>query len=148
MPNLPSQPPESAGERPLVTRRNDLAFERESGGLARLALAAFLAGTATGVAGAAFRHALASAEQLRVDLLAWAHEAPSWGWILPLLLGASCMAAARWLVRFAPEASGSGVQHVEAVAAGEATPASPPVIHNAFGNGSPSRLRARRKLTA
>ncbi len=135
MPNLPPQPPESAAERPLVARRNDLAFERESGGLARLALAALLAGAATGIAGATFRYALLRAEQARVDLLAWAHDGPSWGWVISVLLGATCMAAARWLVRFAPEASGSGVQHVEAVAAGEAEPASPAVIPVKFVGG-------------
>ena len=70
-----------------------------------------------------------------VDLLAWAHEGPSWGWMVSVLLGASCMAAARWLIRFAPEASGSGVQHVEAVAAGEAEPASPAVIPVKFVGG-------------
>ncbi len=119
----------------VSARRNDLAYERDASGLARLAMAALLAGTATGVAGAAFRFALVRAEQARGDLLAWAQQGPSWGWLVPVLVGATCMAAARWLVRFAPEASGSGVQHVEAVAAGEARPASPAVIPVKFVGG-------------
>ena len=133
MPTAP--PPPSDADPPGVARRNDLAYERESGGLARLAFAALLAGTATGVAGAAFRYTLVRAEQARGDLLTWAHDGPSWGWLVSVLLGATCMAAARWLIRFAPEASGSGVQHVEAVAAGEAKPASPAVIPVKFVGG-------------
>src|SRR5262249_22892534 len=68
---------------------------------------------------------LDGAERLRAALLDWAHGHPTLGWLAPALLAAAAAYIARWLVhRFAPEASGSGVQRVEAVIRGGAAPSS------------------------
>jgi chloride channel protein, CIC family len=96
--------------------------------VARLAAASLVAGTMIGLIGAAFRYVLARADRLRDALVYQAHSWPHTGWIAPVVLGAVAAGLARALVvRFAPFAAGSGVQHVEAVMTGEMKP-SPPVI--------------------
>ena len=102
--------------------------------LARLCAAALTVGALVGVIGSAFRFALDRAEQLRTTLLA-GHPGPS-GLILAVAGTAACAAVARYLVvRFAPLAAGSGVQHVEAVMRGEARPAGLGVIPVKFAGG-------------
>jgi CIC family chloride channel protein len=85
-----------------------------------LALLAPLVGAVSGLLGATFRLALAHADRLRDELIAWAHGQKMVGF---LLVTASCAAAttiAAWLVRrYSPRASGSGVPDVEAVLEGE-----------------------------
>jgi CIC family chloride channel protein len=94
----------------------------------RLAAASLVAGTMIGLIGAAFRFCLVGADRLRDALVDWAHSWPHTGWIAPVVVGAFAAGLARALVvRFAPFAAGSGVQHVEAVMTGEMKP-SPPVI--------------------
>ena len=80
------------------------------------------AGAAVGLVGGAFRWLLLRADTGRTALLHWAHHWPAAGWLAPVALVAAGAAAARYLVRFAPLASGSGVQDVEAVWRGEAEP--------------------------
>lgn len=78
---------------------------------------AALVGACAGFVALAFRVALSSADTLRLGFLEWAHHtAPVWGWILPVLVtmlgAATAVAITR---RYAPEASGSGIPHLEAV---------------------------------
>lgn len=84
-------------------------------GLVRLSLVATVGGVAIGFIGGGFRLVLRGAGHLQVSLLSWAHHWPPAGWILPVLVVAACAAAARWLVRLVPRATGSGIQDVEAV---------------------------------
>lgn len=57
------------------------------------------------------------------------------GWLIVMIVVGACVAAARWLVTFAPSAAGSGVQHVEAVMREEASPASFRVLPIKFVGG-------------
>jgi CIC family chloride channel protein len=94
----------------------------------RLAAASILAGIAIGLVGGAFRYLLVRADQLRDALVYRSHAWPHFGWLAPVAFAAAAAALARVLViRFAPFAAGSGVQHVEAVMTGEMK-LSPPVI--------------------
>lgn len=77
---------------------------------------AALVGACAGLVALLFRIALSGADQLRNSLLAWAHSQPALGWAFPVLfamLGAAVSVALTR--RFAPEASGSGIPHLEAV---------------------------------
>jgi CIC family chloride channel protein len=94
----------------------------------RLATASILAGVMIGLVGGAFRYLLAGADRLRDTLVYRAHAWPHTGWVAPVVFAAVAAGLARILVvRFAPFAAGSGVQHVEAVMTGEMK-LSPPVI--------------------
>jgi len=102
-----------------------------------LGLAALLAGAGVGVLAAAFRAALDAADRARNAFIALAKAAsPDWGWIGVAASAAVAAALAAWLVRrFAPEAAGSGIQHVEAVMRGDAPPASDRVLPVKFAGG-------------
>ena len=77
---------------------------------------ALLVGLLAGGMAVAFRWALEGGDSLRGQLLAWAHHAPRWGWLLPILVGALGAGLAVFLVhRVAPEAAGSGIPHLKAV---------------------------------
>lgn len=93
-------------------------------GLLALGLLALAAGALAGLVGAAFRLALAQADQLRNALVAAAH---GFGWQGAALVVLGCAAAAALAAglvrRFSPQASGSGIPHVEAVLRGAAFPA-------------------------
>jgi CIC family chloride channel protein len=102
--------------------------------LARLCAAGLLVGVLVGGIGTAFRYLLERADQAREALLGALHGVS--GAALAMLGVAACTALARFLVeRFAPLAAGSGVQHVEAVMRGEATPAGLQVIPVKFVGG-------------
>jgi CIC family chloride channel protein len=106
-------------------------------GLLGLGLAGLAVGVLTGLVGSGFHAALDRAGELRGTLLAWAHLLPGPGWLAPVCLAALAAYAARWMVwRLAPEASGSGVQHVEAVTRGEAAPARIVVLPVKFVGGT------------
>jgi len=93
-------------------------------------------GLAVGFVGAAFRYALIAANRLRDLLIYTAHGWPRFGWILPLVVAALGAGLARLLViRFAPFAAGSGIQHVEAVFSGEAKPAGFAIVPVKFFGG-------------
>src|SRR5271170_6955549 len=84
-----------------------------------LALLAPIAGAAAGILGAIFRLALARADRLRDQIVVWTHGQNIAGFLLVVTACASATAIAAWLVRrFSPDASGSGIPHVEAVLAG------------------------------
>ncbi len=104
-------------------------------GLVALAAGAVLAGAATGVLGALFRMALDATQGIRAAGLEWARQWPSVGWLLPVAGAAAGAAAARALVRLAPLAAGSGVQHVEAVARGQSGPAAFLIVPVKFVGG-------------
>jgi len=102
-------------------------FETRQGGGGSLLALAFLAlvvGAASGLVGAIFRLSLERADDLRNALVVWAH---GWKFLGFMALAMACAAAAAtsaWLVRlYAPQASGSGIPHVEAVLRGELPPA-------------------------
>jgi CIC family chloride channel protein len=100
------------------------APEASEGGLAALGLVSLVAGAATGLVCAVFRLLLARAEQWRGDFISWAHAESALGFIYVAAACALAAGIAAWLVkRYAPEASGSGIPHVEAVLRGTDDPA-------------------------
>src|SRR3954471_3686729 len=105
-------------------------------GLVRLGCVALVSGLLAGLVGAAFRIALVYGDNTRDIVIAWARQWPAFGWLVPMLGAAAMVAAARGLVRrYAPLASGSGVQHVEAVMDGAAAPAPVAVLPVKFIGG-------------
>jgi chloride channel protein, CIC family len=106
-----------------------------SAGLMRLAVASTLAGAVAGLVGSLFRVALLAADRVRGDVLDWTRDAPQLRWLVPVVLAALCVAAARLVVRFVPEASGSGVQRVEANMRDETEFPSLPILPSKFVGG-------------
>ena len=103
---------------------NSTDVDRQRGGLVALAIASLIVGAATGLLGTLFRLALEHADRLRGLFVSWAHGHVI-GLVLVLFAAAASTALAAWLVRrFAPEASGSGIPHVEAVLSAD-QPAAP-----------------------
>jgi chloride channel protein, CIC family len=77
---------------------------------------AALVGLSAGIVAVAFRALLAAGDMARTALIEWSHQAPAFGWLAPLIFGAIGATLAVVLVRrYAPEASGSGIPHTEAV---------------------------------
>lgn len=77
---------------------------------------AALVGVGAGLMALAFRAALTGADLLRASLLTWAHSFSMIGWIFPILFTlAGAVISVILTRRFAPEASGSGIPHLEAV---------------------------------
>jgi len=77
---------------------------------------AALVGACAGVVALLFRMALTGADALRITFISWAQTLPVMGWVFPVmltLLGAGISVAITR--RYAPEASGSGIPHLEAV---------------------------------
>jgi CIC family chloride channel protein len=77
---------------------------------------AALVGAGAGIVALLFRAALSGADFLRNGILNWSQGIPILGWIFPMLfvmLGAGISVAITR--RYAPEASGSGIPHLEAV---------------------------------
>jgi len=100
-----------------------------------LSLAAVIGGLLVGFIGAIFRACLVAADHYRTTWIEWAQQYPAFGWLLPIVGAGIGAALAKLLVRFAPVAAGSGVQHVEAVMRGEATRAPLRVIPIKFFGG-------------
>src|SRR5580693_6318752 len=99
---------------------NDLEQPVGRDNLFKLAFLALLAGTASGLIGAGFRLMLRSADNFRNWFLAWAHGYRVFGCLLVIVACAFATGLAAWLVRrFSPEATGSGIPHVEAEAEGK-----------------------------
>ena len=82
--------------------------------LIRLVALALLGGALAGLVGGLFRRALVQADVWRTEMLEWSQGAPQTRWLVPVLVCAVAVALARLIVRWYPEASGSGVQRVEA----------------------------------
>lgn len=88
--------------------------------LVNLALLALVVGALVGLIGVAFRKSLDHARVWRDEFLVWAHGYELVGLALAIGLAAAAVATAAWLVRrFSPQASGSGIPHVEAVLSGK-----------------------------
>jgi CIC family chloride channel protein len=110
--------------------------EEDRSKLLALTASGLAVGAFAGLVGSAFNFALAAAERFRSSVLDWAHHYPGVGWLAPVLLAAAAAFIARWLVRrYAPEASGSGVQRVEAIIRGEAGTLNPAVLPMKFVGG-------------
>jgi CIC family chloride channel protein len=105
-------------------------------GLFRLLLVAALAGILIGLVGAAFRLILQQSLVLSNRLLEHAQSFGDGGILIPMLAVALCAAAARALVRLAPEAGGSGVQQIEAMMRLESEPTRFRVLLVKFFGGS------------
>jgi chloride channel protein, CIC family len=103
---------------PPPLKRDSATADRplDGEGLVSLALLALVVGGASGLLGALFRRALEAADDQRNELVAWAQARELWGLAALIVLGAAATALAAYLVRrCSPEASGSGIPHVEAV---------------------------------
>ncbi|WP_241384234.1 ClC family H(+)/Cl(-) exchange transporter [Rhodococcus sp. CH91] len=90
--------------------------------LTTICLLAAVAGALIGFVGGAFRWCLERADDLRLHLLDWSHALPGPDWLVPAGVTAVCAAVAAVVVRHVPLVSGSGIQHVEAVARKQADP--------------------------
>jgi chloride channel protein, CIC family len=89
-----------------------------------VSLASLLVGAGVGVVSASFRLLLERADHLRDALVGWAHSYAIGGFALLVVLCAAAAWIAAWLVRrFSPQASGSGIPHVENVLARRLPPA-------------------------
>lgn len=119
-------------------RTHDALIEDDSDprGLFRLLLVAALAGVMIGLVGSAFRLILQQALAVSNTLLEHAESFGGWGVLVPMLAVAMCAAAARALVRLAPEAGGSGVQQIEAMMRLESEPTRLRVLVVKFFGGS------------
>jgi CIC family chloride channel protein len=96
---------------------------------------ALLVGILAGAVAIAFRAVLALGDNLRGNLLAFAHHA-TFGWTLPILFSSLTAVLSVYLVRkFAPEAAGSGIPHLEAVLRGFRTLRGPRVLLVKFLGG-------------
>jgi CIC family chloride channel protein len=105
---------------------NSEDVEKQHAELVALAIVSLIAGAACGALGTLFRLSLGRADQARDVFIAWARSGHAVvGFVLVLLAASASTALAAWLVRrFAPEASGSGIPHVESVLNGD-QPAAP-----------------------
>jgi len=102
----------------------------------RISVASLVTGLLIGGVGGVFRLLLTKADNLRDQLVLWAHKWPYAGWLMPMAIGLMGAALARWLVvRFAPTAEGSGVQRVEAVFNGEVKPSPHGIVLVKFFGG-------------
>jgi len=82
----------------------------------RLFPRAALVGVGAGLVASAFRAVLSLADALRNSLIAWSHQVSILGFVFPVLFGVAGVFLSVLLVRrFAPEAAGSGIPHIEAV---------------------------------
>jgi chloride channel protein, CIC family len=117
-----------------VSPRDD--SEEDRARLLALVGSGLAVGALAGLIGSAFNLALVAAERFREFLVEWAHRYPGVGWLVPVLVAAGAAFVARWLVRrYAPEASGSGVQRVEAIIRGGAPSLNPRVLPVKFIGG-------------
>jgi chloride channel protein, CIC family len=92
----------------------------DQGNLLVLALLAPFVGAVAGFFAVIFRLALKRADSLRDTLIASAHGGALTGFLFVSTLCAAGSAVAAWLVRrYSPNASGSGIPHVELVLTGE-----------------------------
>ncbi len=79
-----------------------------------LAILSIIAGSVAGLVGAAFRLGLQRADELRNSIAQWAHGYGVAGFFLIVFGTALAAGLAAWMVvRFSPEATGSGIPHVE-----------------------------------
>ncbi|CAD6551500.1 H(+)/Cl(-) exchange transporter ClcA [Paraburkholderia kirstenboschensis] len=100
------------------------AARENHGGLLVLGLLSLIVGAVSGSLGVLFRSSLEQADRFRTLFLAWAQAESVIGLLMVVFATAGSTAFSVWLVRrFAPQASGSGIPHVEAVLHGNQPPA-------------------------
>lgn len=97
----------------------------ENKNISILILVSIVAGFFVGIIGGAFHYSIEWLYSFLLELLLYLRLQE---WLisplfLVMIISGACLAAARALVRLSPEASGSGIQHVEAVFKGLANPA-------------------------
>src|SRR5260370_10813757 len=98
-------------------RQTELAVEYASGRsrLVALAILSLVGGAAAGLLTAVFRLALERTNRFRDSALVWAHGERLAGCAAIIVMSAAASGLAAWLVRrFSPQATGSGIPHVEA----------------------------------
>lgn len=100
-----------------------------------MTLLAVAAGALTGLVGGAFRWMLVHADQLRLDIVSWAHGLEGPGWLIPVAVSAAAAGLAGTIARLVPLAAGSGIQHVEAVHRGQSAPPPARVVPARFIGG-------------
>jgi CIC family chloride channel protein len=99
--------------------RSEPELTAERGSSFKLAFLALMAGAASGFIGAGFRLMLRHADNVRDWSLARAHGYGFLGFLFVIVACAFATGLAAWLVRrFSPEATGSGIPHVESEAEG------------------------------
>ena len=77
---------------------------------------AALVGLGAGLVSAFLGAFIEAADKLRNTLIVWSAQFPEWGWIFPVLFGVTGAGLSVFIVcRYAPETSGSGIPHIEAV---------------------------------
>ena len=106
------------------------------GSLLVLTVLACIVGIGAGAIGALFRLWLVRGDAWRDAVIDWSYDAPVAGFVLVTLGCGGAVALAAWLVRrYSPEASGSGIPHVEAVLRKEVPPAPLSVLPVKFFGG-------------
>ena len=81
-----------------------------------LAVLALIVGAVSGLVGALFLLLLERADRFRDAVIVWAHSKAFAGFLVVSIACAAGTGLAAWLVRrYSPQASGSGIPHVEAV---------------------------------
>ena len=99
-----------------MTLENKASGDRDDEGLLVLSILALIVGALSGLVGALFLLMLARADKFRDAAVVWAHSRPVVGFLVLSMACGAGAALAAWLVhRFSPQASGSGIPHVEAV---------------------------------
>ncbi len=93
--------------------QEDLKARRQRRSLFPLAA---IVGLGAGLVSALFSTVIEAADHMRNTLIAWSGQFPEWGWIFPVLFGVTGAGLSVFMVRrYAPETSGSGIPHIEAV---------------------------------
>ena len=88
----------------------------DHGSLLVLAVLALIVGAVSGLVGALFLLLLEWADRFRNVVIVWAHSKAFFGFLVVSVACAAGSGLAAWLVRrYSPQASGSGIPHVEAV---------------------------------
>ena len=110
----------------MNNQTDEETLESIASGLLPLLLVTIIAGLLVGLVGGSFHWLLQISGE---GFAGWVHGLKSSSMHLGLsaaiaiLAGAVCVGLSRWLVRNTPSARGSGIQHVEAVMRGQASPA-------------------------
>ena len=110
----PPQAPRTAAQEQARSEIQDYVQVRQQ--RRRLFPRAALVGLLAGLVATAFRALLTVGDNLRNGLVIWAHQFPVFGWVFPVAFSALGASLAVFMVRrYSPEASGSGIPHLEAV---------------------------------
>jgi len=107
------QPPTIFQEEVVTEIQEDVRIRQQR---RRMFPRAALVGLAAGLMASLFRAVLAGGDSLRNGLIDWANQFPLFGWIFPVAFSLTGATLSVLMVsRLAPETSGSGIPHLEAV---------------------------------